>query len=248
MSFLDTLFGTWPKVLEVMVTDVTRMGGDKVCIAASADGKAIRLHEHHPREEWLNSIGGLSPGDIVAVEWRPARSYRRPHSEDGRWSPASFVRVRRLRVGDVTDNMAPTAFPSVEKAFGKPIFLTEKGNPAFRPGQGSRSLATLVAKEVSVYPHSEGVRIDFADAKRPWSMVPVEDLRIRRHQEACKECSLRLGEFLKRQFETDTAILRIGLGRPYQGGKNPLGCHLQVNHIFPLPALAGHFSSDKEGV
>lgn len=247
MSLLDILFGTRPKPIEVMVTDVTRMGGNKVCIAASGDGKTMRLHEPHPREEWLTSVGGLSPGDIVTLDWRPARSYRRPHSEDGRWSPASFGRVRRLEVRDVTEQIARTALSSVEKAFGKPMFLTEKGNPAFRPGQASRSLATVVAKDVSVYAHSEGVRIDFADAKRTWSMVPVEDLTIRRHQQVCKECSIRFREFLARQFEADTAILRIGLGRPYQGGKHPLGCYLQVNHIFPVPARAGHFSADTEG-
>jgi len=138
------------------------------------------------------------------------------------------------------------ASSTVEQAFGKPLFLTEKGNPAFRPDQGSRSLATLSARAVAVYPHAEGVRIDFTDAKERWSMVPVEDLAIREHQQNCAECALLLGNFLAQEYQTDKALLRIGLGRPYQGGNNPVGCYLQVNHIFPEPPRSGHFSPDKE--
>lgn len=246
MSFLDTLLGSRPKAVEAMITDVTRMSRDKVCIAASADGKTMRLSEPHPKDAWLRSIGGLRPGDIVAVDWRPARRFRRPHSEDGRWSPASFTRVRRLEMSDLSDRIARKAFPSVEKAFGKPMFLTEKGNPAFRPDQGSRSLATIIAKGVSVYAHAEGVRIDFADAARTWSMVPVEDLAIRQHQQRCSQCSSRLGEFLRQEYHAEAAVLRIGLGRPYQGGNNPLGCYLQVNHILPELPRPGHFAGDKE--
>jgi len=241
------LFGWRPKAVEVMITDVTRMSEDKICIAADTDGKTVRLHEPQPREGWLNSVGGLRPGDIVSLEWRPARRYRRPHSEDGSWAPATFARVRRLGLSEASDKVALSAFGSVEQAFGKPLFVTEKGNPAFRPGLGSRSLATVLAKNISVYPHGERVRTDFSDAKRTWSMVPVEDLAIRQHQQACRECSVRFREFLAKQFEADTALLRIGLSRPYQGGTNPLGCYLQVNHIFPVPPRSGHFSGDKEG-
>ncbi len=229
-----------------MVTDVTRMGGDKVCIAASGNGRTMRLHEPHPWDGWLDSVGGLRPGDIVRLEWRPARRYRRPHSEDGRWSPATFAKVRALRISDASGRIARSALPSVEKAFGKPLFLTDRGNPAFQPDRGSRSLASVVASNITVYPHAEGVRIDFTDAKRRWSMVPVEDLAIRQHMQSCTECSIQFQEILAQQYQSEKAVLRIGLGRPYRGGKNALGCYLQVNHIFPLPPRQGHFSDDKE--
>ena len=229
-----------------MITDVTRMSGEKVCIAARMDGKSMRLSEPHPRDEWLKSVGGLSPGDLVRVQWRPAGRYRRPHSEDGRWSPSSFAKVRSLRIDDLSNELGRSAFASVEEAFGKPLFLTEKGNPAFRPDHGSRSLATVVARNVAVYPQGDGVRIDFADARRSWSMVPVEDLIVRQHQQHCSECFVRLREFLTEQYDSEGAILRIGLGRPYQGGNNPLGCYLQVNHIFPERPRAGHFARRKE--
>jgi integrase len=229
-----------------MITDITRMSGDKVCVAARVDGKSIRLAEPHPRDAWLKSVGGLRPGDLVQVQWRPAKRYRRPHSEDSRWSPAAFAKVRSLRIDELSDQLGRSAFYSVQEAFGKPLFLTEKGNPAFRPDQGARSLATVVARNVSVYPQGDGVRIDFTDARRSWSMVPVEDLVIRQHQQHCSECPRRLREHLAHQYNTEHAILRVGLGRPYQGGNNPLGCYLQVNHIFPAESRAGHFAGRKE--
>jgi hypothetical protein len=218
------------------------MSGDKVCIAAKLGGKSIRLAEPHPRDAWLTSIGGLVPGDLVRVRWRPTKRHRPPHAEDGRWSPNAFSKVRNLEFDELSDELGTSAFDGVEEAFGKPLFVTEKGNPAFRADHGSRSLATLRARRVSVYPHGDGVRTDFTDSRRSWHMVPVEDLSIRKHQQRCPDCSKRLRAFLGEQYDSAEAILRIGLGRPYQGGSNPLGCYLQVNHIFPTTARVGHFA------
>lgn len=77
-------------------------------------------------------------------------------------------------------------------------------------------------------------------------MVPVEDFVIRQHRLRCNECTSAFESFLKRHFQVPNAILRIGLGRPYKGGSGPVGCYLQVNHIFPLPPRLGHFSAERE--
>jgi hypothetical protein len=188
------------------------MSGDKVCIAARLNGKSIRLAEPHPRDTWVTSVGGLGPGDLVRVQWRPTKRYRRPHSEDGRWSPSAFAKVRNLRLDELSRELGPSAFNSVEEAFGKPLFVTERGNPAFRPDHGSRSLATVRARRVSVYPHGDGVRTDFTDSQRSWRMVPVEDLAIRQHQHRCPDCSKRLRASLAEQYDSTEAIVRIGLG------------------------------------
>jgi hypothetical protein len=226
MSFLETLFDGRNSRIEAVITDVTRMHQDKVCVAAIHRRGSIRLHNPHPREQWLRSIDGLAPGDVVSLTWRPVRRYRPPHSEDGDWNPARFEKIRHLSDEELVERLRGRAFSGIEKAFGKPRFQSENGNAAFAPDQGSRSLASLLVNSIRLYPVGEGVRADFTDDRHQWKMVPVEDLAIRsgRHPYT---------------LEATQALLRVGLGRPFQAGERPPACYLQVNHVFPLPSNGG---------
>ena len=172
MNFLERLLRSESSPVEAMITDVTQMSGDKVCIAGLTRRSAIRLSEPTPRQGWLDSIDGLAPGDVVNLNWRPARRYRRPHG----------------------------------------------GNPAFKPDRGSRSLATVKVHFATVYGHGDGIRVDFRDDKTTWTMVPVEDLALRRRRPP-------------EGLNYSETILRAGLGRPFQANDKPAACYLQVNHI-----------------
>ena len=241
MGFLDSLFGNPRRDVAATITDVTKMEQDRICIAAMTDGKSIRLNSPVPRENWLRSVGGLSPGDQISLSWRMARSYTPPHREDGSWYPSTLTKVGRLSENDVRQKLSSTAFRSLRKAFGKPLFTSPRGNPAFPPNRGSRSLASLVAHEVSVYPVGNGVRLDFRDDDSEWKMVPVEDLAVRNHRLRCAECASRLESLLKDEFNDTEAILRIGLGRRYRADGQEPACYLQVNHVFPMSAREKHF-------
>lgn len=219
------------------------MQGDKVCIAALCRGSSIRLHEPQPKEQWLQSIGGLAPGDLVSLTWKVARRYRRPHAEDGNWYPTTFTKRDRLPEDDLVKRLSGKAFRSIDEAFGRVRFFSENGNAAFAPGKGARSLASLIVSSVRAYPHADGVRVDFADSKQQWRMAPLEDLAVRIHQLRCSSCRSNLPALLASEFCGGGAILRVGLGRPFQGGDKADACYLQVNHIFLIPSKRKHFAN-----
>lgn len=224
-----------------MITDVTRMQGDKVCIAALDKGKAVRLHNPVPKEEWLRLIGGLAPGDVVSLSWKSPRRYQRPYLEDRDWNPESLSKVEHVAEDELAQRLSDSAFLSIKDAFGQPCFHSENGNAAFAVGKGARSLASVGVDSVRVYPHEEGVRVDFADRRQEWSMVPLEDLAVRNHRAHCSACSTSLPTSLASEFEGGPAILRVGVGRPFQSGGYPPACWMQVNHIFLIPSRRNHF-------
>ena len=217
------------------------MQGDKVCVAALHSGSSIRLHNPSPREQWLQSIGGLIPGDIVSLTWKTARRFQRPHLEDGDWNPAAFRKVDRLPEDELAKRLSTYAFRSLQDAFGNPCLYSESGNAAFHPRKGPRSLASLLVSSVRTYPHEDGVRVDFTDSNREWTMVPMEDLAVRNHQNRCRLCSSQLPTLLTSEFGGSQAVLRVGLGRPFQAGDRAPACYLQVNHIFLIPSRRSHF-------
>jgi hypothetical protein len=243
LTLFDILFGTRNPYtsIEAIITDVTRLQGDKVCIAAVHGGSSIRLHSPTPKEHWLRSIGGLTPGDAVSLTWRVARRCHRPHLEDGDWNPALFTKVDRLPEDELVKRLSANSFRSIKDAFGKPCFYSENGNAAFTPGKGSRSLASVPVSSVRAYPYRDGVRVDFADGRREWTMAPIEDLAVRHHQTQCSSCSSNLPNLLASEFEGTQAVLRVGLGRPFQAGDGATACYLQVNHIFLIPSKRRHF-------
>jgi len=218
VNFLERLLRSESSPVEAMITDVTQMSGDKVCIAGLTRRSAIRLSEPTPRQGWLDSIGGLAPGDVVNLNWRPARRYRRPHGEDGTWNPSTLVKTSTLPTENFFERLEAGALRSIVDAFGRPWFYSERGNPAFKPDRGSRSLATVKVHFATVYGHGDGIRVDFRDDKTTWTMVPVEDLALRRRRPP-------------EGLNYSETILRAGLGRPFQANDKPAACYLQVNHI-----------------
>ncbi len=221
MSFLTSLFGSPDRRLEAIITDVTRMQGDRICIAALCGKRTIRLHDPQPREQHWRALDHLAPGDVVSVTWRPVKRYRPPHAEDGNWNPATFEKVGKLSVDEFVARLSELASRTLVEAFGQPWFRTQRGNAAFKP-RGQRSIVSVRAKRVIARRLGDAVRVDFSDGEREWKTVPLEDLAVRTGSRPW-------------QMTGDEAVLRVGLGRPYQAGPDkPPACFLQVNHIFPI--------------
>lgn len=228
-------------LLEAIITDVTRMRYGNVCIAAAHQDRAIRLHNPQPKDQWVRSIGGLAPGDVVSVDWQQAQILHPPHAEDGKWDPATFVKRHRLTETELADLLSANAFRSVQDAFGAPWIRGTGDNAAFRPGKGARSLASILTRSVRVYPHFEGIRVDFIDTQDAWTRVPLEDLIVRQHQKQCPTCASHLSHLLADELQGSNAVLRVGLARQFQAGGHPSACWMQVNHIFLVPAKRNHF-------
>ena len=224
MSFLSAIFGS-PKMNDILITDVTRMQGDRVCVAGVRGKDAVRLAEPAPTDSMLVSLGGLTPGDVVRVDARPVRRYRSPHTEDHSWLPSTVTKMDSLDGARIHDRLAATALPSIAKAFGKVKYFSTRGNPVFPPDRGNRSLATVAARDIRIYQLGDGIRADFADAAGEWRMLPVEGLAIRAHFARCGTCS-RSGE-----ISIPEALLRVGLTRPFKPDDQELGCFAQINSV-----------------
>jgi hypothetical protein len=229
-------------LLEAIITDITRRQlPDGVCIAAAHQGRTIRLANPQPRDEWVASVGGLMPGDVVSLDCRPIPKPAPPHTEDYEWDPATFVKRRRLTEDALIDRLSADAFDCVEDAFGTPWFCGANGNAAFRPGEGARSLATIRAITVKVHASFGEIRVTFEDAKNHWAAVPLQDLLVKQHQQRCRTCASNLEQALKREFESANAMVRVGLAREWRVPDHPSACWMQVNHIFLMPAKRNHF-------
>ena len=171
---------------EAIITDVTRMRPPKVCIAAIQGTRAIRLEPPQPDERVLASIGGLLPGDRSRrSNGTTTRFTSRPTSKTACGSRRSLRKLGRLTKADLVGVLMPGAARSVEEAFGPEWFRGGQGNGAFRPGVGERSLASVLVRDVRVYQWFQSVRVDFTDDGGAWTMVPLEDLLVRRHQVLC---------------------------------------------------------------
>ena len=168
---------------ELIITDITRMRAPNVCVAGVHQGRAIRLNNPQPTDEWVTEIGGLMPGDVVSVDFAPTASPVPPHVEDGQWIRATFAKRNRLTEAELVGRLSANAFTSVHQAFGAPWFRGKGGNAAFQPGVGTRSLASIWARSVRTYPDDDGIKVDFVDDGDSWTRVPLQDHIVRRHQE-----------------------------------------------------------------
>ena len=227
---------------EVIITDITRMQlPNGACIAAEHEGRTIRLAEPQPRDEWVASVGGLMPGDVVSLKWRPIRRPVPPHTEDAEWDPKTLVKRHRLTEDLLAEHLSTSAFARVEDAFGAPWIRGTGGNAAFQPGTGTRSLASVRARSVRAYPDDDGTKVDFVDAGGSWTRVPLQDLIVWQHQGQCRACSQRFAQLLAAEFQGGEAVLRVGLAREFPIGSYPSACWMQVNHVFLVPPRRNHF-------
>ena len=228
---------------EIVLLDVTDMGGAHVCIAGldPDSGQQLRLSDPTPTQAMVRKLGGLRPGDVVSIEWQPARRVTSPHVEDGAWYPVRLKKVRRTAFEELSELLARYAFDSVEEAFGAHCVGSGNTNHAWPPVGGERSLATLRVRYVRAARDDRGkVRLAFRDgAGAYWQSVPFQDLQVKIHQTTCDGCTSGFFENVRSDFDGNTAILRIGLARAYDHPDHPKACWLQVTNIFARER--GHF-------
>src|SRR4029078_11537821 len=76
----------------IVLTDVTAMGGDAVCVAGIelASKHTMRLAQPQPTQRILAAFGGLAPGDVVDVNAQFLARPEAPHLEDCHWMPHSL--------------------------------------------------------------------------------------------------------------------------------------------------------------
>jgi hypothetical protein len=223
----------------IVLTDVTAMSGDAVCIAGIdlASDQTVRLAQPQPTQRLVATMGGLTPGDILKLDCKPLRSIEAPHVEDCEWNPRSVKRVGMSSAKELHCALAPTTFDSVTQAFGEPSIKGRNGNSAWMPGAGARSLATVSVLYVrACADKNDRVRLAFKDeALDYWPGVPLQDLRVKQHGGTCDTCKADALSTIREEFDANRTIIRVGLTRPFApDGSEPV-CWLQVTNILAKP-------------
>jgi len=233
-------------MIEATITDITVMRSSRVCIGALADGRQIRLDDPSPTEDWVRQMGGLCPGAVLRVDWKPASGRTRPHVEDGTWVPQTCRKVGEISETELANMLDSSAYESVTDAYGEPMILGKQGSCAFEPDRGNFSLSSIRASFVSLSapwdPRTEKVRVRFRDGNSEWKQVPLQDLLVNGHLRNCRTCSNDPSGPLGRDFPNGPALLRVGLARAEALGTYPPACWLQVNHVLRRNVSRRHFT------
>lgn len=220
------------------------MSGDAVCVAGIdlASKQTLRLNEPQPTRRILAALGGLAPGDIVDVNAQHLARPEAPHVEDGHWMPRSLKKIGTMSAEKVQALAQPTTFASLEAAFGTPAPRTGGRNRGWPLHGGERSLASLSVAYIRFMVDVRGkVRAAFKDASGDyWEGVPFQDLSVRTHETSCMDCKSSALDHIKRDFEANAAVIRVGLTRGFAASSDQPGlCWLQVTNV--LARDRGHF-------
>lgn len=231
---------------DLLLLDVTAMAGDAVCVAGIdlGSGTTVRLNDPQPTTKLLQRIGGLAPGDRIHFDGERRRKPEPPHVEDARWKPESVRKAERLQHDALVEHARKAVFPGIRAAFGEPAARGRNGNHVWKPGSGERSLATVELRYVRFeWDERDRLRVAMKDTAGDfWNGVPFQDLIVRRHETECRLCASGHVRHVRRDFEANACLVRVGLTRPFEAeaGKGA-GCWLQVTNILARPR--GHFGA-----
>ena len=214
------------------------MAGENVCVAGVdlETLETIRLSHPQPTRSGLSAIGWLRVGEVVAIDVRRTLNVHPPHLEDHDWNPRDLEKLRVMGNAEIVQLLRPSAFNSIEQAFGEASRRSKDRNSAWAPGGGERSLATLKVRYVRFDLDPGGrVRASLRDNEEMyWSHIPFQDLVVREHRlsEAC--CGENHLQNVDADFKSNWGILRVGLTRPFSPTEDAqdAACWLQVTNVF----------------
>jgi hypothetical protein len=238
---------------EIIITDVTRMRNDRVCLAGvDRKGKCIRpllpypefLREHHLYD--IDSVV-IRPRAVVNLFLEPDPDPELPHSEDYFWknqNQMEFLRQPDEKVWHMV--LQRTASESVASMFGALI----RKNKYVAPGDGVCSLGTLKPASLDKLGYYQlefnGVKTDkftlnFTDSTgEVFKQIPITDLSLRYYvkhlQHSMDYGPRRIRAYLERQFAQSKVWLRLGLTRPFQkSDSDRKWCYIQVTGVYTFP-------------
>jgi len=239
------------------VLDVTRMSGDRVCIAGYLpDGTSIRpiLPRRPFTEEWLYGDGPMLCRPFAQLEidlLDKIHGSGPPHTEDHHIGDG-YRFLGMLPEKDRRALLAATAAPSLSELFGAPL-RSDGASPKrwIVPGEGHRSLGTILAGRIERFwfgdkqnqPGKRYYDLSFTDETGASYRVGITDLALRALLDAetadgtwPSKVSNGLCDYLNRA----EVWLRIGLARPwYPDGQSDARCYLQVNGLHSFPDYLG---------
>ncbi len=239
---------------EIIITDVTRMKEDRVCVAGvDKKGNCLRpllpypdqLREHHLYDDEGKVV--IRPRAVVNMFLSPEAAPKPPHTEDHHWPTTN--QVEYLRQPD--DNIWKLVLQRTASQSVTDIFKTHvRKNKYVAPGDGEYSLGTIKPASINKLgyyrPEFDGVETDkftlnFSDASgEVYNQIPVTDLSLRYYITYLRVHGNmrppRIRDLLERKWESAEVWLRLGLTRPYQKSEDAQKwCYLQVTGVYTFP-------------
>jgi hypothetical protein len=237
-----------PRRRQMIVTDVTRMDGDRVCVGGYLeDGTAVRpvAGRVGPNEQWLRSArdGRVAPFAVLELQVNKApKRLTAPHTED-RTIPLKGHRVLSILSDENQQALLNrTVLPSVRSVFGAEIHTDPAGQWGryVRAGEGTRSLGTIRVNRIQAvqYRHYPDrgrwdYRLRFRDGSQEEFQLAVVDLEFRARLDALRDSGLpadRAAARILTALQRQTVYLRIGLARGWD--RHPDRCYLQITGVY----------------
>lgn len=217
--------------LQITITHLTRMGGDRICVAGlTDDAQFIRPdcdgYLHRSDVPGLFDLGVRV--DLGEVQREPSA----PQVENVAFSRADAQSLGRVGETTLRDLLSASAQPTVAEILGDAVRQTQTGACYVDPGTGGASLGTLVLPPgtVDLRPDSYGsLRGRWNDEALGHLQPAVTDLRLYPMGSDHDEPVLR--QLLAESKDCDELYLSVGLTKNWK--KNP-GHWLQLNNILPM--------------
>lgn len=224
----------------LIITDVTAMSGDNVCIAGYDDSltcirPVLSRGQITKRHLFKNGELVIFPGAKVAFNFG-ARISQPPHVEDIIFEETSIESIGRISVREWKEVLTRTSRQNIVELFPH---IQDRCVPPESPGP---SIGTFVPAEIPTlrcdyYKDPPRPRMRFVDhGGNVTQNVPITDLAFRglfdfvlkKYKGDCE----RTVKLLNDKLSDHSIFLRLGLARPFRGC-----CWLQVNGIHTFPNL-----------
>lgn len=224
----------------LVITDVTTMRGDKVCIAGYDDSltcirPVLSLGQLTKRHLFKDGELIIFPSAKIEFNFGSGIS-QPPHVEDIIFEEASIKNMVRVSVGELRELLTRTTTQNVAELFS---YIDDRCVP---PGSLGPSIGTIVPADIPIlscnyYKDPPRPKMRFVDqGGSVKNNVPITDLAFRslfdfyleKYNGDCEKAV----KLLNNKLAGRDIYLRLGLSRSFRGY-----CWLQVNGIHTFPYL-----------
>lgn len=217
--------------LQITVTHLTRMSGDRICVAGlTDDAEFVRP----------DCDGSLRRSDVPALVQlgarvdlgRVRRSGSAPQTENVDFDRDQAQLLTVHATDDIENLLAASAVDSLEAAFGTELLRTERGAHYILPGTGTSSLATVAVEpgDLNLYTSFDKARGSWTDARAGACDRVATDLRLY-PQQGGRADGGRVRALLEASRNCETIYLSVGLSKRYAPPDMPAGHWVQLNNV-----------------
>jgi len=229
---------------ELVVTDLTRMSKDRVCIATvNKQCKSIRpkLVNSNFRLYWCYREDHIiQPFTHLCLDLLEPIS-NPPHTEDWTIDP-NFIEIYKIIPEENRKRLLDQIIDkNVSCIFGAEIHHIENKGYFIDSGCGSRSLGTIKVKNAYHFSHRNyghwDYRITFEDHNSLCYRLKIVDFSFQTYIDYLRVSERKSIDYIEQYindiFSTRDLYFRVGLSRGWS--IHPERCYLQINSIFTCP-------------